>query len=162
MLFRSMLESPSAEDLERLDPMYLSYFLPWNSVRNYEFAKSRGFRDLTHEWNRTHHAENFDQVDSRAYLVHPWLKYPKFGHASATDYTARFIRYGLLTRQEAIKIVKEKDRALDPKCVDDFCEFCGYTKTEFWGIIDKLYNKDIFEKDEMGKWKLKHAIYDED
>lgn len=158
----AMLESPSAEDLERLDPMYLSYFLPWNSVRNYEFAKSRGFRDLTHEWNRTHHAENFDQVDSRAYLVHPWLKYPKFGHASATDYTARFIRYGLLTRQEAIKIVKEKDRALDPKCVDDFCEFCGYTKTEFWGIIDKLYNKDIFEKDEMGKWKLKHAIYDED
>jgi hypothetical protein len=139
--------------------MYLSYFLPWNSVKNYEFAKSRGFRDLTHEWDRTQHAENFDQLDSRAYLVHPWLKYPKFGHAFATDYTARFIRYGLMTRDEAIKIIKEKDHALDPKCVDDFCDFCGYTKTEFWSIVDKLYNKDLFEKNEMGRWILKNAIY---
>ena len=88
--------------------MYLSYFLPWNSVKNYEFAKSRGFRDLTHEWDRTQHAENFDQLDSRAYLVHPWLKYPKFGHAFATDYTARFIRYGLMNREEAIEIIKKK------------------------------------------------------
>ena len=158
----AMLDAPSKEDLQRLDPMYLSYFLPWNSVKNYEFAKSRGFIDLTHEWDRTHHAENFDQVDSRAYLVHPWLKYPKFGHVSATDYTARYIRYGLLTRQEAIKIIKERDHALDPKCVDDFCDFCGYTRAEFFAIVDKLYNEELFEKDEFGRWKLKDAIYDQE
>lgn len=46
---------------------------------------------------------NFDQVDSRAYLVHSWLKYPKFGHATATDYTARHIRYGMLSRDEAVR-----------------------------------------------------------
>lgn len=156
-----MLEAPSEDDLKKLDPIYISYFLPWNSVKNYEFAKKRGFKDLTHEWNRTHHAENFDQIDSRAYLVHSWMKYPKFGHASATDYTARFIRYGLMTREEAIKIVKERDHALDPKCVDDFCEFCGYTKTEFWNIVDGLYNRELFEKDMFDRWKLKHAIYDQ-
>ncbi|WP_407399438.1 N-acetyl sugar amidotransferase [Anaerovibrio sp.] len=157
----AMLDAPKPEDLQRLDPIYLSYFLPWNSVKNYEFAKSRGFKDLTHEWNRTHHAENFDQVDSRAYLVHSWLKYPKFGHAFTTDYTARFIRYGLMTRDEAIRIIKEKDHALDPKCVDDFCDFCGYTHTEFWAIIDKMYNRELFKKDEFGRWVLKEAIYDE-
>ena len=56
--------------------------------RNYTYLYSNGdsgvFMDM----------ENFDQVDSRAYLVHAWLKYPKFGHASATDYSARMIRYG--------------------------------------------------------------------
>ena len=78
------------------------------------------------EWDRTHHAENFDQIDSRAYLVHSWLKYPKFGHAAATDYTARYIRYGLMTREEAIPVIKQRDGALDPLCVRDFCEFCGY------------------------------------
>lgn len=154
-----MLEAPSEEELSKLEPIYLSYFLQWNSVKNYNFAKSRGFKDLTHEWNRTHHAENFDQIDSRAYLVHSWMKYPKFGHASATDYTSRFIRYGLMTREEAIQIVKEKDHALDPKSVDDFCAFCGYTKKEFWEIIDNFYNTDIFEKDVMGRWRLKNAIY---
>ena len=54
----------------------MSYFVPWNSYKNYQIAKEHGFHDLTHEWDRTHHAENFDQIDSRAYLVHSWLKYP--------------------------------------------------------------------------------------
>lgn len=154
----STTKAPSSEDLKRLDPIYLSYFLEWNSVRNYEFAKSRGFHDLTHEWKRTHHVEDFDQVDSRAYLVHPWLKYPKFGHASATDYTARLIRYGLMIREEGVKLVNERDGKLDPLCVRDFCEFCGYTEKEFWAIVDKLYNTDIFEKNDIGSWVIKNPI----
>ena len=157
----ALTEAPSAEELARLDPFYLSYFLPWNSYKNYQFAKSRGFHDLSHEWDRTHHVENFDQVDSRAYLVHSWLKYPKFGHATATDYTARYIRYGMLNRDEAIQLVKEHDGNLDPLCVRDFCEFCGYTETEFWNIMDGFYNRDIFYKDEYGRWMLKHPIWEE-
>ncbi len=156
-----LTEPPKQEDLDRLDPIYLSYFLPWNSYKNYLMAKSYGFHDLTHEWDRTHHAENFDQIDSRAYLVHSWLKYPKFGHASATDYTARYIRYGMLSREEAIDIVKQKDHNLDINSVRDFCEFCGYTEREFWKIIDGFYNKDLFKKDSMGRWVLKNPIWEE-
>lgn len=154
----ALTQAPTMEELERLDPIYLSYFVPWNSYTNYLFAKSRGFKDLTHEWDRKHHAENFDQIDSRAYLVHSWMKYPKFGHASATDYAARFVRYGMLDRNEAIRIVRERDSNLDPKCVDDFCSFCGYTLSEFWEIVEKMYNRDIFMKDEMGRWVLKDSI----
>ncbi len=153
-----LTKAPTDEELNFLDPIYISYFVPWNSVTNYEFAKKRGFHDLTHEWNRTHHVENFDQVDSYAYLVHPWLKYPKFGHQFATDYASRFIRYGLISREKAIELVKEHDHALDPRCVEDFCAFCGYTETEFWAIIDKLYNTDLFVKDEIGRWVLKDSI----
>ena len=155
-----MTKAPSKSDMDKLDPMYVSYFIPWNSYGNYLFAKSRGFHDLTHEWDRTHTIENFDQVDSRAYLVHPWLKYPKFGHASATDYASRFIRYGMMTRDEAIQLVKEHDSKLDPKCVHDFIEFCGYSESEFWSIIGKLYNKDLFEKNELGEFVLKEPIWD--
>ncbi len=156
-----LTHAPSKEELQDLDPVYISYFLPWNSVDNYHFAKKHGFHDLTHEWNRTHHVEDFDQVDSRAYLVHSWMKYPKFGHQFATDYASRFIRYGLMTREEAIQAVKEHDCKLDPLCVRDFCEFCGYTETEFWKIVDSHYNKELFEKDEYGNWKLKHPVWEE-
>ena len=156
-----LTEAPSKEDLAKLDPFYLSYFLPWNSYKNYMVAKEHGFHDLTHEWDRTHHAENFDQIDSRAYLVHSWLKYPKFGHAAATDYTARYIRYGMMTREEAIPIIKERDGKLDPLCVRDFCNFCGYTESEFWAIMDKFYNRDLFEKNDCGEWVLKHPIWEE-
>ncbi len=155
----SLLSAPAPEDMAKLDPFYLSYFTPWSSYKNYQLAKSRGFRDLTHEWDRTHHAENFDQIDSRAYLVHSWMKYPKFGHAAATDYTARYIRYGLMTREEAIPIIKERDGSLDPLSVRDFCNFCGYRESEFWAIVDKFYNRNLFDKDPTGRWVLKEPIW---
>ncbi len=153
-----LTRGPKLEDLEKLDPIYISYFTQWNSFLNYEFAKKHGFHDLTHEWDRKHHVENFDQIDSRAYLVHSWLKYPKFGHGAATDYTSRMIRYGMLTREEAIELVNKHDYNLDPYSVRDFCEFCGYTETEFWSIIDSLYNRDLFVKDNLGAWKLKEPL----
>ena len=156
-----LTRAPSREVLDSLDPIYISYFVEWNSVKNYEFAKQHGFHDLTHEWNRTQCLDNFDQVDSRAYMVHPWLKYPKFGHANATDYASRFVRYGMMSREEAVQLVKEHDHKLDPLCVRDFCEFCGYTETEFWNIIDSLYNRDLFEKNDLGVWVLKHPVWEE-
>lgn len=155
----SLIKPPSSEQMEKLDPMYVSYFVPWNSVSNYYFAKSRGFHDLEHEWVRSQHIENYDQVDSRAYLVHPWMKYPKFGHTSATDYASRYIRYGLMSREEAVEQVKQHDGKLDPECVRDFCEFCGYSETEFWKIVDSFYNKDLFEKNSFNEWVLKNPVW---
>ncbi len=154
----SLTLAPTTEELNRLDPFYLSYFLPWDSYKNYNLAKSRGFHDLTHEWDRQHHVEMFDQIDSRAYLIHSWMKYPKFGHAAATDYTARTIRYGMMTREEAIQLVNKRDGNLDPLCVRDFCDFCGYSEAEFYSIVDKFYNEDLFYKDDRGAWKLKEPI----
>lgn len=152
----NFFEPPASELLDTLEPIYLSYFIEWNSFRNYEIAKQNGFHDLTHEWNRTHHVEQFDQVDTPAYLVHSWMKYPKFGHASATDYCSRMIRYGMISRAEAIELVKKHDHDLDPRSVREFCEFAGYSEKEFWEIIDSHYNKDIFEKDSgTGRWILK-------
>ncbi|AGT42695.1 N-acetyl sugar amidotransferase [Treponema pedis] len=149
---------PSETEINKLEPIYLSYFLEWNSFDNYELAKRYGFHDLTHEWERTHHVEQFDQVESPAYLVHSWLKYPKFGHAAATDYCSRMIRYGMITRDEAIKLVKEHDHALDPRSVREFCQFFGYSEKKFWEIIDRHYNKSIFDKKSNGMWILKESV----
>ena len=154
----SMTVAPRKEEIDKLDPMYVSYFIPWNSYSNYYFARKRGFHDLTHEWDRTHHAENFDQVDSRAYLVHSWMKYPKFGHQFATDYASRMVRYGMISRDEAMRIVSERDSRLDALCVRDFCDFLGYSESEFWSIVDKFYNADIFIRDECGEWVLKEPL----
>ena len=145
-------------NIDSLEPIYLSYFIKWNSYSNYIFAKSRGFSDLKSEWDRTHTIESFDQVDSVAYIVHAWMKYPKFGHAMATDYAARLVRYGLMSRDKAIELVKERDHALDPRCVEDFCNFIGISKSKFWQIIEKHYNKDIFAKNEFGEYKIKYEI----
>ena len=154
----NFFDPPSREEIGKLNPIYLSYFIEWNSYKNYLFARKRGFHDLTHEWRRTHTVEDYDQVDSRGYNVHSWLKYPKFGHQFATDVVSRQIRYGLITREKGIELVKKHDHDLDPLCVRDFCEFLGYRESEFWSIVDKFYNKELFEKNSNGEWKLKDSI----
>ena len=155
------LEAPSHELLDKLDPIYLSYFIEWNGIRNYEFAKRRGFKDLTHEWDRTNHIENFNQIDSYGYLLNAWMKFPKYGHAYATDYAARWVRYGLLTREEAVKLAEERDHNVDPKIVEDFCQFTGMSCKEFYEALDKLYNKELFELNEWGQWRLKQENIEE-
>ena len=149
------LEAPSRELLDKLDPIYLSYFIEWNGIKNYEFAKKRGFKDLTHEWERTNHVESFNQIDSIGYLLNAWMKFPKYGHAYATDYAARWVRYGLLTRDQAVKLAEERDHNVDPKIIEDFCNFTGMTISDFYKALDKLYNKDLFEKNLFGQWRLK-------
>lgn len=150
--------NPNKDKLDKLNPIYLSYFVKWNSYSNYIFAKSRGFTDLEGEWDRTMCAENFDQVDSIGYILHAWMKYPKFGHACASDYAARFVRYGLLSRKEAIELIQKRDHKLDNKCVEDFCNFIGISKTTFWKIVEKHYNMDLFYKNDFGEFKLKNPL----
>ena len=155
------LEAPSRGLLDKLEPIYLSYFVKWNAIKNYEIAKRFGFKDLTHEWDRTNHIENFNQIDSYGYLLNAWMKYPKYGHAYATDYASRWIRYGVLSREYGLKLVEERDHALDPKIIDDFCQFTGMSVNEFYNALDKLNNKDLFEKNEFEQWRLRKEFIDE-
>ncbi len=154
---------PTKEEIEnaKLDPAYLSYFIPWDGYRNYQVAKSYGFKNIREEWKRAGYVEDYDQVDTIGYLVNAWLKYPKLGFHRATDVACYWIRSGKITREEGIKLVKEHDHKLDQRMLQDWLDFTGYTHKEFWDIVDKLYNRDIFEKDKWGQWKLKNPIWDE-
>ena len=150
---------PSNDEIEaaKLEPIYLSYFLPWDGYRHHLIAKRFGFRTLAHEWNREGFIEDYDQIDAPGYLVHPWMKYPKFGHARTTDVCCYLIRTGRMTRDEAVELVRKHDHKLDQKAMEDFLNFTGYTAREFWDIVDRWYNLEIFEN-VNGEWKLKNPL----
>ena len=151
---------PSVEECKKfgLEPIYLSYFVPWNSVHNYDVAKRWGFRNLSHEYIREGSPDNYDQIDSLSYLFNPYMKYLKFGHSIATDNASRWIRYGLKTRQEMIPIVEEIDGKLDQGVADKFCEFIQMGPREFWKIMDKWYNPKLFEQDKDKVWHPKFKV----
>jgi hypothetical protein len=153
---------PTKEEIDKakLEPIYLSYFIPWDGYRNYQIAKKYGFKDITHEWKREGYIEDYDQIDTIGYLVNPWLKYPKFGFARATDVSCYWIRSGRITREEGIKFIKEHDHKLDQKVLQDFLDFTGYNHKEFWDIVEKFWNRDIFEKVD-GVWRLKNPIWEQ-
>ena len=151
---------PSQEEMDLVQPkiVFMSYFLPWSATENLEIAKKYGFIDLTHEWKRDGLVEDFEQIDSVAYMVHFWLKYPKFGFQRTSDIVSRRVREGRLNKEEAKRLIMENDHKLDRKALDDFLNFTGYTHKEFWDIVEKFWNKDIFEKID-GVWQLKDPVY---
>ena len=151
---------PALEDVKeaQLNPIYLSYYVPWNSVHNYEVAKRWGFRHLGHEYQREGSIDNYDQIDSIPYMLNPYLKYLKFGHSVATDNASRWIRYGLKTREEMIPIVAEVDPKLDQGIVDQFCQFIQLSHHDFWLVMDKWYNRDLFEQDDDGVWHPRFKV----
>lgn len=151
---------PTAQEIQqaKLEPMFLSYYVPWDGYRNYQIAKRYGFRDITHEWKREGYIEDYDQVDTIGYLVNAWLKYPKYGFSRATDVSCYWIRSGKITRDEGIQYVKQHDHLLDQRMLDDWLRFTRYTDREFWDIVERFYNRDIFEKSD-GVWRLKNPIW---
>jgi N-acetyl sugar amidotransferase len=148
---------PSEDIVDKLEPIYLSYFYEWSGKKNYEFGKQHGFKDCSQEWNRQGFIENYDQIDSIGYLLHPWLKYPKFGHSRVTDIACNWIREGYITRDKGVELVNKYEGTLDPKVLEDFCNTNHYTKKEFWDIVDKLWNRDLFKK-VNGVWVLKEKV----
>lgn len=151
---------PKEKDSKKIKPevIFMSYFVPWSSTKNLQIAKKYGFRDLSHEWIREGCIENFEQIDSVAYIVHLWLKYPKFGFQRVSDISSRRVREREITLQEAKKLIQENDEKLDQKALEDFINFLGYnTPKTFWDITEKYWNKEIFEKKD-GLWTLKEKI----
>jgi len=124
---------PRADDYPLV--LYMSYFIPWSSVENYKIAKKLGFRDLEGEWDRKGTIENFEQIDSYAYMVHLWLKYPKFGFQRVSDIASRRVREGLMKLGTARHLIETKDYLIDPEALEDFCKTCGYEVKEFWDIV---------------------------
>jgi len=155
----NMLFYPSAEEIAaaELEPIYLSYFIPWDGYRNYQIAKQYGFRDLTHEWHREGYIEDYDQIDSIAYLMNVWMKYPKFGFARVTDVVGYWIRSGKISREQGASLIKSHDHKLDQRVLDDFLKFTGYSDKELWDRVEKFWNRNLFSK-ESGTWVPKTVI----
>ena len=142
----------------KLNSIYLSYYIPWDSHKHYLIAKRNGFQHIGHEWIREGTIENYNQVDTVGYGVNQFFKYIKFGHSTVTELASRWVRAGMITRDEAVKLVLENDNKLDQKIYNDYLMLTGLNHEEFWEIAEKWYNREIFEKDHWGLWKMKDEV----
>jgi len=129
----------TTEDSPEREPgvHYMSYYKPWSSMTNLAIAKGYGFRTLQGEWERQGAIESFEQMDSYGYMVHLWMKYPKFGFQRVSDVVSRRIREGHLTKAAGELLISHCDPILDPQAQNSFCETLGYNAAEFWEIVAK-------------------------
>ena len=57
-----------------------------------------------------------------------------------------------------IPFVEQCDGQLDQGTVEKFCEFTKMSTSEFYMILDKWYNPELFEQDLHGVWHKKFKV----
>ena len=134
--------------------IWLQYYTKeWSQVYNADFAVARGLLGrMSEDLHDIGRYRRFAALDSDLQIVNQMLKYLKFGFGHATDDACYDIREGRLTREEAIWYVTEYDGKCGEQYIEHACEYMGISKEDFWNVADNFVNKELFEKNEKGKW----------
>lgn len=137
--------------------VFCSYYYPWDSNENLRIAQSYGFKQLDEAKEGTY--RRFVGVDEQINRLHQYIKVLKFGYGRATDHACEDIRLGILSRDEAKELVKKYDlQPIGDEYVKDICEFLEYNEKEFFEILDRFRDKDIWSKDDTGNWYIKNHL----
>tara|TARA_B100001939_G_scaffold214522_1_gene184501 strand:- start:96 stop:2297 length:2202 start_codon:yes stop_codon:yes gene_type:complete len=117
--------------------IHLSDFIYWDGERQTEFIKQTlGWKEDIVEGTY----KRYKSVECIMPGVHDYLKYLKRGFGRATDFTNRDVREGLMTLDEASKVIKSHD-PIRPKILDYYLKISGYSENELEKIIIKHRNK---------------------
>ena len=152
---------PSDEEMAwgKLKVVFLGYYIKdFTRFKNAEFAIKRGLEIRNDSPEDIGDFYGFSALDDDHVIVNQMLKYLKFGFGQVTDQTCEAIRLGMMTRKKAIELVKKYDGRCADRFIEGFCRYLGINKKNFWRVAEFYRNKDIFEKDAKGNFKIKIPI----
>jgi hypothetical protein len=121
--------------------------------------KKRGFTIHDGPWLGTY--ANYENLDCSFGGVHDYLGYLKFGYGRATNHAVQDIRNAVMTREKAVKLVKEYDgkydKPLERKYFEMFLEFVDISEEEFHRIAETFRNPNVWKKED-GRWVKKYEL----
>jgi hypothetical protein len=158
-------ESPECEIFhpasdENFKVIFLGSIWPYSNIDSLNKAKEIGFKTLSDfdDWQRQGSADDFTQIDSKGYMMQHWTKFIKFGFQRVSDMACRLVREGVLTREQAVQLIKDNDWRCDPLAKKDFCRTIHITEQEFDDNIDKWANRELLVKDANGNWRRRDLL----
>lgn len=121
--------------------IFLSNYMPWDTKKQHEeMIKRYDYKTLNE--NRT--IDYYNNSDSMIYThIHDFIKYIKYGYTIATDHLVREIRWGRISKKDASDLQKFYF-SQRPKHLNNFLDWLGIKEDDFFKILDKFINKDIF------------------
>lgn len=145
-------EYPADESLKAVGVtgIFLGYYTKWDTLGNAERMKAMG-------WNYNqegpvegayYDCENLDCKWVGG--LHDYMKFLKYGYGRATDQLCIEIRNGRISREKALKLVREYEGKVPRKYLPDFLHFVGCSEEEFFQTLDRFTNKKIFLTDKKG------------
>ncbi len=148
---------PTDEELERgaVNAIFLGYYFRWDPTISFEVARAHGFRALDFG-PKTGYYEYAD-IDDDFISIHHFLKWYKFGFTRLFDNLSLEIRNGRLTRAQAIEIVRQHGDQTPRDDIRKFCQFVNIREEQFFEIIEKFRNRDIWIN-RNGRWMIEDFL----
>lgn len=157
-LFLYKIPDVDAMKAKGVKAVFLQYYIKeWSQVRNADFAIARGLTGRTDDLHDLGRYRRYTALDSDLQIVNQMIKYLKFGFGYATDEICYDIREGRFSREDGKWYVNEYDGLCGQKYIDDACRYLSITEEEFWEVVDRYVNTDLFEKKD-GRWVKRFTI----
>lgn len=157
-LFLYKIPDVDAMKAKGVKAVFLQYYAKeWSQVGNADFAIARGLTGRSDDLHELGRYRRYTALDSDLQIVNQMIKYLKFGFGYATDEICYDIREGRFTREEGKWYVNEYDGLCGQKYIEGACRYLSITVEEFWEVVDKYVNRDLFEK-VNGKWVKKFTV----
>ena len=150
---------PKIEDLEKanIEVHYLGYYLKWTPQEVYYYAvENTGFKARPHRTQGTF--SKYSGIDDKIDDLHFYTTFIKFGIGRATYDAAQEIRNRHLTREEGQALVRRFDGEFPDRYFNDIMEYIEMEPEYFHELCDKFRSPHLWDKDEEGKWKLRHNV----
>ena len=142
---------PSDEETNQLGVtgIFLGSFFKWDLFKQLEIVKKLGFSVSDKPKEGTY--QNWENLDEKYTGMHDYFKWIKYGFGRATDHACIDIWYCKITREEGKKLVREYEGIIPTWYFDEFLDDFELTRKQFYEIVDKFANHDLFKKDANGK-----------
>ena len=73
------------------------------------------------------------------------IKYYKFGFGKTTDFVNEEIRFGKITREQGIELIKKYDACCSDEYIASFCDYIDISVGDFWKQVYASVNRDLFD-----------------
>ena len=141
---------PSDEEIRKIGVMgiFLGSYINWNIFEQLKTVKKLGFKENDELKEGTY--DKWENLDVYFTVFHDYFKFLKYGFGRATDHASIEIRYGRMTREDGLELIKKSEGKIPRKYLKEFLKAAKITEDEFHKICDKFTNMELFKKDGNG------------
>lgn len=151
---------PSDDEILRAGSrgIYIGNFFKWDPNAHARMVQEQyGWKPADMPFERTY--RRISNLDDRYENgAHDLLKFIKFGYGRASDHASKDIRSGILTRAEAIEMVRKHDHVVSSDLYY-WLTYVQMSEDEFWTTADRFRDPRVWWIED-GQW-FKHTIWGE-
>jgi N-acetyl sugar amidotransferase len=124
--------------------IYLSNFTNWEANDHAKLMSDLyGWREAQTPFERTYRKfSNLDDMHENG--IHDYLKFIKLGYGRGSDHTTKDVRAGIMSREEAVELVRKYDHVKPRRDLDRWLEYVNMSEDEFDYICDTFRDPRVW------------------